>query len=141
MLKTIEAPLGKVAITLVQTLSYAATGNVVQIQALLREATDHLDPEKESDLHQAMAVIGVALIAMGEEVGSQMSVRHFNHLVSEWLSLHVILDAPAEVLTRTRNCVQMHYGSPVVRRAVPLALGLISASNPVLSILETLSRY
>lgn len=35
----------------------------------------------------------------------------------------------------------MHYGSPVVRRAVPLALGLISASNPVLSILETLSRY
>ncbi|KWU44572.1 26S proteasome regulatory complex, non-ATPase subcomplex, Rpn1 subunit [Rhodotorula sp. JG-1b] len=115
VLKTIEAPLGKVAITLVQTLSYAATGNVVQIQALLREATDHLDPEKESDLHQAMAVIGVALIAMGEEVGSQMSVRHFNHL--------------------------MHYGSPVVRRAVPLALGLISASNPVLSILETLSRY
>lgn len=115
VLKTIEAPLGKVAITLVQTLSYAATGNVVQIQALLREATDHLDPEKESDLHQAMAVIGVAVIAMGEEVGSQMSVRHFNHL--------------------------MHYGSPVVRRAVPLALGLISASNPVLSILETLSRY
>ncbi|BGP57763.1 hypothetical protein JCM8202_002415 [Rhodotorula sphaerocarpa] len=115
VLKTIEAPLGKVAITLVQTFSYAATGNVVQIQALLREATDHLDPEKESDLHQAMAVIGVAVIAMGEEVGSQMSVRHFNHL--------------------------MHYGAPVVRRIVPLALGLISASNPVLSILETLSRY
>ncbi|GAA5984774.1 hypothetical protein JCM10908_003499 [Rhodotorula pacifica] len=115
VLKTIEAPLGKVAITLVQMFSYAATGNVVQIQALLREATDHLDPEKESDLHQAMAVIGVALIAMGEEVGSQMSVRHFNHL--------------------------MHYGAPVVRRVVPLALGLISASNPVLSILETLSRY
>ena len=45
------------------------------------------------------------------------------------------------MLTRTGNCVQMHYGSPVVRRAVPLALGLISASNPVLSILETLSRY
>ncbi|GAA5863067.1 hypothetical protein JCM3774_001410 [Rhodotorula dairenensis] len=115
VLKTIEAPLGKVAITLVQTFSYAATGNVVQIQALLREATDHIDPEKESDLHQAMSVIGVALIAMGEEVGSQMSVRHFNHL--------------------------MHYGAPVVRRVVPLALGLISASNPVLSILETLSRY
>ncbi|BGP02988.1 hypothetical protein RTG_02952 [Rhodotorula toruloides ATCC 204091] len=115
VLKTIEAPLGKVAITLVQSASYAATGNVVEIQKLLKEATDHLDPEKESDLHQSMAVIGVALIAMGEDVGSQMSIRHFNHL--------------------------MHYGEPVVRRAVPLALGLISASNPAMHILETLSRY
>lgn len=35
----------------------------------------------------------------------------------------------------------MAYGDPVVRKAVPLALGLISASNPQLSILETLSRY
>lgn len=35
----------------------------------------------------------------------------------------------------------MHYGEPVIRRSVPLALGLISASNPVLSILDTLSRY
>lgn len=37
--------------------------------------------------------------------------------------------------------LQMAYGDPVVRKAVPLALGLISASNPQLSILETLSRY
>ncbi|GJN93258.1 hypothetical protein Rhopal_006305-T1 [Rhodotorula paludigena] len=115
VLKTIEAPLGKVGITLVQMASYAATGNVLQIQQLLQAATDHLDPEKESDLHQALSVIGVALVAMGEDVGSEMSLRHFNHL--------------------------MHYGEPVVRRAVPLALGLISASNPVMSILETLSRY
>lgn len=35
----------------------------------------------------------------------------------------------------------MAYGDPVVRKAVPLALGLLSASNPQLSILETLSRY
>lgn len=35
----------------------------------------------------------------------------------------------------------MAYGDPVVRKAVPLALGLISASNPQLTILETLSRY
>lgn len=35
----------------------------------------------------------------------------------------------------------MHYGEPVIRRAVPLALGLLSASNPVMSILDTLSRY
>jgi 26S proteasome regulatory subunit N1 len=35
----------------------------------------------------------------------------------------------------------MHYGEPVIRRAVPLALGLVSASNPVLTILDTLSKY
>lgn len=35
----------------------------------------------------------------------------------------------------------MHYGSPTIRRTVPLALGLISASSPVLPILDTLSKY
>jgi 26S proteasome regulatory subunit N1 len=35
----------------------------------------------------------------------------------------------------------MHYGDPVIRKAVPLALGLISASNPQLPIMDTLSKY
>lgn len=35
----------------------------------------------------------------------------------------------------------MHYGDPVIRKAVPLALGLLSASNPQLGILDTLSKY
>lgn len=35
----------------------------------------------------------------------------------------------------------MHYGEPVVRRAVPLALGILSASNPAVGLLDTLSRY
>ena len=35
----------------------------------------------------------------------------------------------------------MHYGEPVIRRAVPLALGLVSASDPQLTILDTLSKY
>jgi 26S proteasome regulatory subunit N1 len=35
----------------------------------------------------------------------------------------------------------MTYGDPTIRKAVPLALGLISASNPQVSILETLSKY
>lgn len=32
--------------------------------------------------YQAFAVIGIALVAMGEEVGADMSLRQFNHLVS-----------------------------------------------------------
>ena len=35
----------------------------------------------------------------------------------------------------------MHYGEPIVRKAVPLALGLVSASNPQLPIMDTLSKY
>lgn len=35
----------------------------------------------------------------------------------------------------------MTYGEPTIRRAVPLALGLISVSDPALTILDTLSKY
>lgn len=72
-------------------------------------------PAKKDMRHQAMAVIGIALVAMGEDVGAEMALRQFQHL--------------------------MTYGDPVIRKAVPLALGLISASNPQLTILDTLSKY
>jgi 26S proteasome regulatory subunit N1 len=75
---------------------------------------DHLDG-KEDDLFQAFAVIGIAMIAMGEEIGSEMAMRSFNHL--------------------------MHYGEPVIRKCVPLALGLLCASNPLLNTLDVLSKY
>ncbi|KAK4052584.1 proteasome regulatory particle base subunit [Microbotryomycetes sp. JL221] len=114
-LKAIEAPIGKQTLVMVDICSFAGTGNVLKVQSMLSHCHEHLDPEKEDDLHQAVAVIGIALIAMGEDVGAEMAIRHFNHL--------------------------MHYGEPVIRRAVPLALGLMSASNPVLTILDTLSRY
>ncbi|SCV69211.1 BQ2448_2231 [Microbotryum intermedium] len=114
-LKAIEAPIGKQTLVLVEILSYAGTGNVLKIQAMLNHCYEHIDAEKEEDLHQAFAVLGIAVISMGEDVGSEMAIRQFNHL--------------------------MHYGEPVIRRAVPLALGLISASNPVLTLLDTLSRY
>jgi 26S proteasome regulatory subunit N1 len=34
-------------------------------------------------VYQAVAVIGIALIAMGEDVGAEMALRQFQHLVSE----------------------------------------------------------
>jgi hypothetical protein len=36
---------------------------------------------------------------------------------------------------------QLRYCEPVIRRSVPLALGLIYVSNPKLSILDTLSKF
>jgi len=141
-LKAIEHPVAKQALILVDICAYAGTGNVLKVQQMLHHCSDHLNVEKEEaeegaegegeqsneadkdkdekkekvdDLYQMFAVWGIALIAMGEDVGSEMSLRQLNHLMS--------------------------YGEPVIRKAVPLALGLISASNPVLSILDTLSKY
>ncbi|CAG8452976.1 18718_t:CDS:10 [Acaulospora morrowiae] len=114
-LKAIEHPISKQVGVLVEICSYAGTGNVLKIQNMLHICNDHFDKEKEDDLHQAFAVLGVALIATGEDIGAEMSLRTFNHL--------------------------MHYGEPVIRQAVPLALGLLCASNPILTVLETLSKY
>ena len=36
----------------------------------------------EPGAHQALAVLGIAIIAMGEEIGAEMALRTFNHLVS-----------------------------------------------------------
>ncbi|KAI9338537.1 armadillo-type protein [Obelidium mucronatum] len=114
-LKVIENPLAKLVGVIVDICSYIGTGNVLKIQSMLHLCNDHLDKEKEDDSFQAFAVIGIALIAMGEDVGAEMAMRSFNHL--------------------------MHYGEPVIRRAVPLALGVLCASNPLVNVLDILSKY
>lgn len=50
------------------------------------------------------------------------------------------------LITTLFNCLctrlfQLRYGEPTLRRAVPLALALISVSNPRLNILDTLSKF
>lgn len=117
-LKAIEhANVSKQGQILVEICSWAGTTNPLKVQAMMHHCSDHIEKDsgKEDDTFQAFAVIGVALIAMGEDVGAEMAIRQFNHL--------------------------MHYGEPTIRKAVPLALGLISASNPQLNILDTLSKY
>lgn len=39
------------------------------------------DETPDLSSQQAVAVLGIGLIAMGEEIGSQMSLRMFGHLV------------------------------------------------------------
>jgi len=65
--------------------------------------------------HQGIAVVGIALIAMGEDIGTQMALRAYNHL--------------------------LQYGEPVIRRSVPLGLALLHASNPSLTVIDTLSKF
>ncbi|ORY78183.1 26S proteasome regulatory subunit rpn1 [Protomyces lactucae-debilis] len=117
-LKAIENPIAKHAEVLVDAFAYAGTGNVLKVQKMLHLAADHLVEEEEDkepeDLYQAFATIGIAMIAMGEDVGTEMALRQFGHL--------------------------MHYSDPIIRRAVPLALGLLSCSNAQMKVFETLSR-
>ncbi len=54
--------------------------------------------------YRSLAVLGIALIAISEEIGNDMALRTMNHL--------------------------MQCGSPTVKRAVPLALALLHLSNP-----------
>ena len=144
-LEVLEDPFKSMAMTMVDICAYAGTGNVLKIQSLLHICSEHFEPEKEKETdkkdkksktesdkkaeaaekksdsppdlssQQAVAVIGLALIAMGEDIGGEMLFRHFGHL--------------------------LRYCEPAIRRAVPLALGLISASNPQLNILDTLTKF
>ncbi|KAG8527549.1 proteasome regulatory particle base subunit [Bacidia gigantensis] len=118
-LKVIDHPMAKPAGVLAEVCAYAGTGTVLKLQELLHLCNDHFegdsDEKKGDELIQTYAVIGLSLIAMGEDVGQEMVLRQFGHL--------------------------MHYSEGNIRKAVPLALGLISPSNPQMKVYDTLSRY
>jgi 26S proteasome regulatory subunit N1 len=67
---------------------------------------------------QSVATLGVALVAGGEELGTEMTIRNFNHI--------------------------FQYGDLPVRRAVPLGLAMLATSKPSntngTSVVDTLSK-
>ena len=73
----------------------------LQVQKLLGICSQHLE---KGETHQGPAVLGIALIAMAEELGAEMAVRSLERL--------------------------LQYGEQNIRRAVPLALGILCISNP-----------
>jgi 26S proteasome regulatory subunit N1 len=119
-LKALDHPAAKSASVLTEVCAWAGTGAVLKIQQLLHICNEHIDEDendetKGDELLQSYAVIGLSLVAMGEDVGQDMILRTLGHL--------------------------MHYGEANIRKAVPLALGLISPSNPQMKVYDTLSRY
>merc|ERR1711934_552557 len=78
---------------------------------MLHHCTEHLTEQAE---YQIAAVVGIALITIGEDVGSEMVLRTFDHL--------------------------LHYCELPIKRAVPLALTLLNISNPGISVIDQLSR-
>jgi hypothetical protein len=80
-------------------------------------AEDAKSDEPTPDTHQAFAVLGLALIAMGEDVGAQMSLRSLNHLVRLPLTcLWLVSDADTDVLWRACDPASRSAGlGPLVR--------------------------
>ena len=72
------------------------------------------DAPPGSDAHLGAAVLGIALVALGEETGSHMALRALEHI--------------------------LQYGEPPARAAVPLAMALLSISKPELGVTDALAR-
>ncbi|KAG1355160.1 hypothetical protein COCNU_07G012720 [Cocos nucifera] len=109
--KTFNEKIRKYCDVTLLSLAYAGTGNVLKVQKLLGICAQHLD---KGETHQGPAVLGIALIAMAEELGLDMAIRSLEHL--------------------------LQYGEQNIRRAVPLALGILCISNPKVNVMDTLSR-
>eukprot|EP00262_Sarcandra_glabra_P006417 TRINITY_DN186_c0_g2_i1.p1 TRINITY_DN186_c0_g2~~TRINITY_DN186_c0_g2_i1.p1 ORF type:complete len:701 (+),score=101.90 TRINITY_DN186_c0_g2_i1:31-2103(+) len=109
--KTFNEKIRKYCDLTLLSCAYAGTGNVLKVQNLLGHCAQHLE---KGENHQGPAVIGIALVAMAEELGLDMAIRSLEHL--------------------------LQYGEQNIRRAVPLALGLLCISNPKVNVMDTLSR-
>eukprot|EP00587_Corethron_hystrix_P001010 CAMPEP_0113330944 /NCGR_PEP_ID=MMETSP0010_2-20120614/22105_1 /TAXON_ID=216773 ORGANISM="Corethron hystrix, Strain 308" /NCGR_SAMPLE_ID=MMETSP0010_2 /ASSEMBLY_ACC=CAM_ASM_000155 /LENGTH=951 /DNA_ID=CAMNT_0000193937 /DNA_START=122 /DNA_END=2977 /DNA_ORIENTATION=- /assembly_acc=CAM_ASM_000155 len=109
--RTVEHKISKYAAITLETCAYAGTGNVLKVQEMLHQLTEHLTEDAE---HQAVAVIGISLMVVGEDVGSEMALRAFDHL--------------------------LHYCELPIKRSVPLALALLHVSQPDYAVIDTLSR-
>ncbi|PGH26979.1 26S proteasome regulatory subunit rpn-1 [Polytolypa hystricis UAMH7299] len=119
ILKVIDHPMAKATSVLASVCAWAGTGTVLKMQELLHICNEQIEDDNEEkkgdELVQSYAVLGLSLIAMGEDIGQDMVLRQFGHL--------------------------MHYGAANIRKAVPLAMGLVSPSNPQMKVYDTLSRY
>jgi 26S proteasome regulatory subunit N1 len=103
-LKAIPHQSSKQIQVLVEMCAFAGTGNVLRVQTMLQQCGEHLNAKdatadseqenekkkaetKQDDTFQAFAVLGISLVAMGEDIGAEMSLRQFNHLVRMVLSV------------------------------------------------------
>ncbi|EER03135.1 26S proteasome regulatory subunit rpn-1, putative [Perkinsus marinus ATCC 50983] len=70
--------------------------------------------ERAARYYQVAGVLGIGLIALGEEIGTEMTVRAMDNI--------------------------LQYCPPTIKRGVPLTLAMLFASNPKYTIIDTLSR-
>uniref|UniRef100_A0A8C9DS02 26S proteasome non-ATPase regulatory subunit 2 n=1 Tax=Prolemur simus TaxID=1328070 RepID=A0A8C9DS02_PROSS len=124
-LEVVSEPFRSFANTLVDVCAYAGSGNVLKVQQLLHICSEHFDSkEKEEDKDKKEKKDKDK-----KEAPADMGAHQVR-----WAAGH----SQSEALRKDEH---LRYGEPTLRRAVPLALALISVSNPRLNILDTLSKF
>jgi 26S proteasome regulatory subunit N1 len=108
----IKPEIKQYAIITAESCAYAGSGNVLKVQEMLKVCAEHL--EEKDWQYQMVAVIGVSLISMGENIGVEMVMRTFDNL--------------------------LQYGTINIRRATPLAMALLCISNPQVNMVDILSK-
>jgi 26S proteasome regulatory subunit N1 len=66
------------------------------------------------DKYSETAIMGLALLASSEEIGNEMAMRLFNHI--------------------------LHFSKSEKKRVVPLALAILNISNPKINVMDLLSK-
>lgn len=112
-LQSIEHPIGKYAQLVVEICSYIGTGNVLKIQDYMQIAARETTDGEEIEL-QTVALLGVAFLSISEPVGKGIFMRF----------VHQIL----------------YYGSPTLKRAVPVMLTIIGIVNTNIQITDMLFK-
>ena len=82
--KTLPARISGYLQTVLDVCAYAGSGNVLKIQSLLAKCGEHPEADEGDEWiadPQSVALLGIALVAMGEELGADMAVRAYDHLI------------------------------------------------------------
>uniref|UniRef100_A0A671XK53 26S proteasome non-ATPase regulatory subunit 2 n=1 Tax=Sparus aurata TaxID=8175 RepID=A0A671XK53_SPAAU len=135
-LQVVPEPFRSFANTLVDICAYAGSGNVLKVQQLLHICSEHYEAkekEKEEDKDK-------------KDKKDKDKKETAADMGSHQLFLVLPLSPWGRRLVLKWHCEHLdtwslRYGEPTLRRAVPLALALISVSNPRLNILDTLSKF
>ena len=99
--------------TMLISFSYAGSGNVSKVQELMQiiaKPSEEVNPKVQS-----IAVIGCSLIAIGEEIGTEMLSRSFNHF--------------------------LQFGDINIKKTVSLAIALLNLSNPKVTVIDSLTKF
>merc|ERR1719453_1986094 len=78
-LDAITHQVGKYAKLTVEAMAFTNSGDVLHVQNMMHACSEHL--EEGEAMHQAVAVLGIGLIACGEDIGSEMSLRSLDHIL------------------------------------------------------------
>lgn len=107
----------------IEICSKAGSHDVLKIQELITMCSE---PPKPKEIHtelvaedivttQQIAVIGIGLIAMGDDISCAMALRSFGNIY--------------------------RYSDTTMKKVVPLAIALMSISNPQMQVIEILSKF